>query len=86
MAHRAQAAIPDLLREAALEGEVLLELVIDTLGHAEPPTVRVIETPHALFAAAARATILRAVYRPGRLAGHPVRTLVRQAVRFELRR
>src|SRR6266545_4350006 len=47
------AAYPDLLRQAGIHGRVVLEAVIDTLGHVERGSVVVVESAHAAFVAPA---------------------------------
>lgn len=79
-------AYPPLLQRAGVEGVVLVEAVIDTAGRPEPASVRVVSSDHHAFDAVARDAILHARYRPGRVAGRPVRVLVRVPVAFEIRR
>lgn len=76
---------PRQLLQARLEGTVVVEVVIDTLGLAELETLRVTASPHPALAAAARDVIARSRYRPGRLRGQPVRVLVRMPVVFEIK-
>ena len=75
---------PPLLRTAGIAGEVTLEFVVDTAGHPEPGSLRVVTASHKGFVSEARVAILGSVYRPGRLHGHPVRVLVRQTVVFRI--
>ena len=74
---------PRALKEAGVGGFVDLEYVIDSTGHAEPASVRVISTSHEPFVEAARAAILGGVCRPARYRGSAVRQLVRQRVSFQ---
>ncbi len=76
-------AYPDVLRRAGIEGTVLVQVVIDTLGRSEPGSV-VLQSSHAGFEAAARAYVLRALFRPGRTHGRAVRVLVRLPIAFTL--
>lgn len=65
-------------------GKVSLELVVDTTGLVDPVTLRVTATPDPHFSAAAKATVLAAHYRPGRLrSGLAVRVLMRQDLAFK---
>jgi TonB family protein len=75
---------PRLLHEAGVEGTVLIEVVIDTLGHPEAETLRAVESPHAEFTRAACRVVLEAVYLPGRIEGRRVRVLVRVPVAFRI--
>jgi protein TonB len=61
-------AYPELLRAAGIEGRVVLEVVIDTLGRAEG-AARVVESSNRGFEAAARAYVQGALFRPGRVGG-----------------
>lgn len=79
-------AYPTRMREAGIEGNVVIEVVVDTLGHAEPGSLRVVSSDHAEFAAPARASIAAAMFRPARVMGRPVRVLVRVPVGFRIRR
>ncbi|HYL21087.1 MAG TPA: energy transducer TonB [Gemmatimonadales bacterium] len=74
---------PELLRVAGIAGRVVVEAVIDTLGRAEA-TVRVVESSHAGFEGPALDYVRRAMFRPGRAHGRPVRVLVRLPVDFRL--
>ena len=77
---------PSLLRDAQIEGEVVIEVVIGTDGHPEPETFKIISASNRAFEAPARESVLGSVYRPGRMRGTAVRVLVRQPVRFTLQR
>lgn len=74
---------PELLRAAGITGRVVVEVVIDTLGHAEA-AVRVVESSQAGFDAPALDYVRRAVFRPGRVHGRAVRVLIRLPVDFRL--
>ena len=76
-------AYPELLRRAGTTGTVVVQVVIDTLGRAEPGSLA-LESSHAGFEAAARAYVLGAVFRPGRTRGRAVRVLVRLPIGFTL--
>ena len=73
---------PAAFAAAGIEGRVELEYVVDTVGRAEPTSIRAIASTHQEFEAAARAAVLESRYRPARLQGRVVRQLVRQALRF----
>lgn len=73
---------PELLRQARVAGLVMLQGVVDTSGRMEPGTLHVISSPHPALAASAEASVLAAVFRPGRVAGRAVRVLVQVPVQF----
>jgi TonB family protein len=76
---------PRLLREAEIEGEVMVEAIIDTLGRAEPTSLRVVQTANPGFNEVAEDNVLDTRFRPGRVHGKAVRVLVRLPIRFRLR-
>jgi len=77
---------PPWLRDAGVEGRVVLQLVVDTLGRAEPGSVRVVRSDHTGFEAPAAQSLRRARFRPARVYGRAVRVLVQVPVEFRLRR
>jgi periplasmic protein TonB len=82
--HQPSPRYPPALQQAGLEGRVLVEFVIDTTGHTEGASLRVLESSHPGFEAAARETIRRSVFRPARVKGTPVRQRTVQAVTFRI--
>lgn len=77
---------PDVLRAAGLDGMVLAQFVVDTLGRADVSTFRVVEASHPLFAEAVRRALPRMRFLPAEAGGHTVRQLVQQPFRFGLDR
>ena len=77
---------PDVLRQAGIEGRVVVEAVIDTTGHAEHDGLRIVSSSHALFAPEASALVLGSRYRPARFGGRAVRVRILVPVAFALRR
>ena len=75
---------PEALLRARTVGTVVVQVVVDTLGRAEPGSL-VLHSSHAGFEPAARAYVLGAVFRPGRTHGQAVRVLVRLPVDFRLK-
>lgn len=80
------ARYPEILRQAGVEGRVLIELVIDTLGRAERSSVRILSTSHQLFEGPARESAVSCRYRPGRIAGRAVRVRVQVPINFSITR
>jgi TonB family protein len=76
---------PALMRQAGLEGRVVIEAIIDSSGRAEPGSITVTRSPHPAFEGPARDFVRRALFRPGRMQGRPVRVLVRLPIEFALR-
>jgi protein TonB len=84
--HQPAPRYPPVLQQTGIEGKVLLEFVIDTTGHPEPASLRVIESSNAGFDAAAEETVRRSLFRPAAVRGRPVRQLTRQAIAFRMAR
>jgi TonB family protein len=76
---------PALLRQAGIQGTVLVRAIIDTTGRAEPASVRVIESPHPGFDQAARNFVLHARILPRRVHGRAVRTEMTFPITFSMR-
>ena len=81
-----QPRYPEILRQAGIEGRVMFEFVIDTLGRAERNSLRVVNTAHDLFVAPAREAVFSCRFRPGRIQGRAVRVRVQQPVSFSISR
>lgn len=77
---------PDLLRQAGVQGRVLVQGVIDTTGRAIPNTVRIVQSPHPGFDDAAKRIMLQSLFRPGRVGGRAVKVLVSLPVDFTLKK
>jgi len=75
---------PNLLRQAGIEGRVIVRAVIDTTGRAEPASVQVVESTHPGFNQAARDFVLHARFSHGRLHGRAVRVLITFPVNFRM--
>jgi protein TonB len=79
-----QPRYPEILRQAGIEGRVLMEFVIDTVGRAERGSIRVLSSTHQLFEGPSRETVSNCRYRPGRIQGRAVRVRVQQSVSFSI--
>lgn len=78
-------AYPALLRQAGVQGRVVLEAVVDAAGHVEPGSVVVVASAHPAFVAPAQQALLASLFRPARMGGVAVRVRVRLAIDFVLR-
>jgi protein TonB len=78
-------AYPDLLRQAGIEGRVVLEVVVDTLGRVEPGSFVVVTARHPGFVAPAQRALAATLFRPARVHGRAVRVRVRVPIDFRLR-
>lgn len=73
---------PDSLRAARVDGEVVVEFVVDTSGRMEAQTLRVTRSTHPAFSRAVLASATGARFAPARIAGRPVRQVVQQTFVF----
>jgi len=77
---------PELLRQAQIQGRVMVQAIVDTLGRAEPNSVKVLQSPNPGFDQSAKSYVLKALFRPARLHGRTVRVLIQIPVDFKLKR
>jgi protein TonB len=77
---------PRMMQQSGIEGVVLLEFVVDQTGHAQSNSMRVLDSTHKAFEAAAKEMIQKCLFRPGRVRGQAVQVLVRMPVNFTLNR
>lgn len=76
---------PEDLRRAHMQGRVRAVAVIDTSGHVENGSVRIVESPHPEFSSSVRQYVERVRFRPARAGDRPVRVCVELPVDFRLR-
>ena len=81
-----QPEYPQLLRTAGIEGQVLVQVVIDTMGRAEPNSLKIIRSPNPGFDQAVKSAVMRALFRPARVHGRAVRVLVAIPYNFTLKK
>ncbi len=77
---------PDILKSAGVEGEVLAQFVVDTLGRIEPGSFKVLKTSHPLFEAAVRAALPGMRFIPAEVGNKRVRQLVQQPFVFAIQK
>jgi len=75
---------PPVLREARIEGEVVVRYVVDSTGRVEPASWVVVRASHDGFREPAREAIVAGLFTPARVRGRLVRQLVQQTIRFTL--
>ena len=75
---------PDILRQAGIDGRVVVEAIIDTTGHAERGSIKVLSSTNQLFEAPAKECIAQTVFRAGRIAGRAVRVRVQIPLNFQV--
>jgi TonB family protein len=75
---------PALLRQAGIQGRVILPAVIDTTGRVEPASVRIIQSPHPAFDQPTKDWVLKALFRPARVRGRGVRVFINLLVDYSI--
>lgn len=75
---------PPVLQSAGIAGSVDLQYVVDTTGHAEAGSFKVMKATHPAFAEPAKEAILKGVFKPAKFKGQPVRQLVQQRISFKV--
>jgi periplasmic protein TonB len=78
---RIAAAYPAEARQSGVEGEVIIDAVVDTSG--KPTILKVVSGPEVLQPAALE-SVRKWQYRPGYLGDHPAPMEMRIAVQFRL--
>lgn len=76
---------PDLLRQAGVQGRVVLEAVVDTTGRVLATSIQVVSATNPGFVAAARQALLATLFRPAMVGGKPIRLRVRIPYEFAIR-
>jgi periplasmic protein TonB len=75
---------PPVLQSAGIAGSVDLQYIVDTTGHAEPSSFKVMKATHPAFAEPAKEAISKGVFKPAKFKGQPVRQLVQQRISFKV--
>ena len=76
---------PDLLRQAGVQGKVVLEAVVDTTGRVLAQSISLVSVTNPGFVAPARQALLATLFRPAMVGGKPVRMRVRIPYEFAIR-
>ena len=75
---------PELLKQAQIQGRAIVQAVIDTLGRAEPNSVKIIQSPNPGFDQSAKQYVLKALFRPARVHGRAVRVLINIPIDYKI--
>jgi TonB family protein len=78
------AKYPDLLRQAGVDGEVLIQFVVDTTGRADMRTFKVLKSTHDLFTASVRASLPNMTFYPAEVGGKKVKQLLQMPFEFSM--
>ncbi len=79
-----QPRYPSLLRAAHVEGEVLVQFVVDTTGRPDVSTFKVLKSTHDLFAQSVKAVLPNMKFYPAEVGGKAVKQLVQMPFQFKL--
>jgi protein TonB len=75
---------PPIMQSAGIPGQVDMQFVVDTSGHVEESSFKVIKSTHKAFEEPAREALMKTVFKPGKSRGHAVRVLVQQRMTFKI--
>lgn len=75
---------PDDPRHRCKQGRVVVQMIIDTLGHAEPASIQFVTLPDPGFMLPVLQYLASALFRPARRGGRPVRSIMYFPVVFRL--
>jgi protein TonB len=73
---------PSLLESSRVEGAVLVQFVVDTLGVADMSTFKVLDATNDLFAESTRATLSKWRFYPAEAGGRKVKQIVQLPLKF----
>lgn len=76
---------PDLLKQAGIQGRVIVQVIVDTMGRAERNSVKILQSPNPGFDESATRYVLKAMFRPARVHGRAVRVLMQVPVEFKIK-
>jgi protein TonB len=79
-----QPRYPEMLKSANIEGEVLAQFVVDTTGHAEMGTFKVLKSSHDGFTQAVKNVLPNMRFYPAEIGGRKVKQMVQQPFTFAL--
>jgi periplasmic protein TonB len=77
---------PGSLRETGVEGQVVVEFVVNENGRVDMSSLKIVESSHALFTSSVRSALPRMRFSPARIGGTAVKQYVRQPFTFRLQR
>jgi len=77
---------PEALRQAGIEGSVLVRFVVDTLGRIDPASVQILSSTHDQFTRAVRDALSSFRFRPAESNGKRVQALAEMPFEFKVTR
>ena len=73
---------PSMLESSRVEGAVLAQFVVDTLGHADMTTFKILDSSNDLFSASLRSALANWRFYPAEAGGHKVKQIVQLPLKF----
>lgn len=77
---------PPLLQQAQIEGTVMVQAIIDTMGRVEPNSIKVTSTANPGFNESAKQSVAKSLFRPARVYGKAVRVLIQIPITYSIKR
>jgi protein TonB len=77
---------PESLRQAGIDGRVLVRFIVDTLGKIDLGSVQIVESTHDLFTRSVRDVLGNFRFRPAEAKGHRVRAMAEMPFEFQMRK
>jgi len=77
---------PESLRQAGLDGRVVIRFVVDTMGGVDLNSVQVLESTHDLFTRSVRDVLGNFRFKPAEARGHRVRAMAEMPFEFRIRK
>jgi TonB family protein len=84
VANNAAPRYPDSLRAAKVEGEVVVQFVVDTSGRADMSTFKALKSSHPMFTSAVQASLPNMRFQPAEVGSHKVKQLLQMPFQFRL--
>ena len=80
------AIYPPLLQQAGIEGLVMVQAIIDTMGRVEPNSIKITQSANPGFNESAKTVVLKSLFRPARVYGKAVRVLIQIPILYSIKR
>jgi TonB family protein len=77
---------PPLLQQAGIEGTVMVQAIIDTMGRVEANSIKITQTANPGFNESAKTVVLKSLFRPARVYGKAVRVLIQIPILYSIKR
>jgi periplasmic protein TonB len=86
MVSSAKPRYPESLRQAGIDGRVLVRFTVDTLGRVDMKTLQILQSTHDLFTRAVRDVLSSYRFKPAEIRGKPVTSMAEMPFEFSIAR